>query len=221
MLVCSIATAASDPSPATQRARFDVGLAAVFVTQGGAQFDGHHAHIFDDRRVAHWPMLSGGFGIRPSVGVLFERLLGSVSAMVNANLDQSWHRATSYNAGNAAYRHPTAGLTNASLELRAMMNIDWFKPYVSLAPGYGWLSLPSGITVIDPATRMTSWQDVTLRGFTFQVSWGAAAQLNEMVSVGGALGYCLRGYPSSSAGSLSNMGLSPGIIGSLGANWYF
>ena len=211
------AAAASQPED-TRRIRFDAGLAAIYVTHGGTNFDGHHGYIFDDTRVAHLPSLSGGFGIRPNAGVLFEHLLPSLRAMVNINLERSWHSAISYNAGNAAYKHPSATLTNASLELRAILDIIVVKPYVALAPGYGWLRLPSGITVIDPAAPYATWQDVTLRGLTFQVSWGATFQISNMISAGGAFGYCLRGYSSSSVASLSGMGFSPGVVGSLGVD---
>jgi hypothetical protein len=198
--------------------RFDLGLSAIYVMHGGSHFDGDHGYIFDDRRVAHLPKLSGGFGIRPSAGILLQHLFPSLSAMVNANFERSWHGALSYNAGKSAYDHPTAVLTNVSLELRAILDIAFVKPYLSVAPGYGWLSLPSGITVIDPAAPYATWQDVTLRGVTFQTSLGATVQLVELISVRGALGYCLHGYSSSSAASLSGLGLSPGLVASLGVD---
>ena len=227
ILVCSTARAEGPSQPeASRRTQFVLGLDATYGMHGGSHFDGHHGYIFEDSpitsRVAHLPKLSAGFGQRTSVGVLFKQLFTDMSARVTANIDWSIHHAESYNAGNALYAHHAATLMNASLELRAIMDILSLpiKPYVALAPGYGWLSLPSGITVINPTTRDTTWTDVTLRGFTFEASVGAAYQFTDFVSAGAGVGYHLRGYSSSSAGKLAGMGLSPGLDCSLGVVLY-
>ena len=210
------------PPPVARRPQLVLEVAAIYATHWGTRFDGHHGYQLDDSRVVFLPKLGAGFGIRPTAGVLFDHVLSNISALVAVNVEWSRHSAAAYNAGNAPYDRDTSTFVNSSLELRTILEVASIKPYISLLPGYGWLSLPGGITVVDPTTSNTTWQNVTLRGFSFEAQLGAMYQYNELLSAKLGVGYRLNGYNSSSAGgSLSGLGLSAGLVAQLGVGLSF
>jgi hypothetical protein len=191
-------------------------LPVVYVVHAGTQFDGHHAYTFDNSRTAHLPELSAAFGVRPAVGALFERVLSGVDAAATISVEWSHHPARGFNAGDIPYNREAANLYNGSLQLRAILAVWSVKPFVDLSPGYGWLSLPRGVTIVEPQTRNTTWSDLTLRGLTFETALGAMLAIVPALSVEVAIGYRLHGYTASTAGAVSNLGLSPGLVASLG-----
>jgi hypothetical protein len=210
-------SAPTTPKPQSEsqiRALF--GLAAVYAYHGGSEFDGRHTQLFDANRAAHIPKLYGGFGVRPTVGVIAEKLLPRLSLSASANFEFTKHQAISYSVDNAWYAHENAAHKVLGLEFRGILEMAKLKPFIGITPGYAWLSLPAGITVIDPATRNTTWSDVTLRGFSFEASLGLIYELISIVTADASVGYRLQSYSSSSSGALSGFGYSPGWVASLG-----
>lgn len=205
-------------APATVHAI--VRLPAVYVQDGGTEFDGRHAVSFDANRVVFLPQLSGGFGIRPAAGVLIENWLRKFSISATMNLEYSRHNAISYNVDDTWYQHQTTSLYNLGFEIRGYLESGSFKPFVGIMPGYAWLKLPQGTTVttVDPNTgyRTTSWSDVSLRGLSFEATAGLLYEFIPLILADASFGYRLHGYNSSSAGSLSGLGLTPGWDASLG-----
>lgn len=215
----SVATASSnqvaptntfgDSSPS--KLSFVLNVPLTYEMPGGVNFDGHHGYTVRPGQVAHLPKLSGGIGVRPGVGVFVRDLAPMISGMALFNLDWSRHSAKSYNAGGVAYEHDVATTINTAIELRALLDIKPIKPFVALAPGYGWLKLPTGLTVVDPITSNTTWRDLTLRGFTFALSFGAMYPITDWLLVEGAVGCRFQSYTASNFGSLSGVGMSPSL----------
>jgi hypothetical protein len=193
-----------------------VRIPAVYAVQYGKEFDGRQVYTFDANRRAFLPKLSGGFGVGASAGVLIENVLRPLGVAAALNLEITRHQAISYNIGNYWYEHEHAGHYNLGLELREFLEFAQFRPFVAITPGYAWLSLPQGITVVDPVSRNTTWSDVTLRGFSFEAMLGLLYQFTPLIAADASLGYRLNSYTASSAGSLSGFGLSPGWNASLG-----
>ena len=198
-----------------------LGVSAVYSQIMGTEFNGRHVNSFGTNRDAFLPKLSGGFGIRPSAGVLLRRVLPSFSLSASFDFEYSKHQAISYNVGNSWYEHDNAKFYDLSLELRGLLDVCPLKPFVGIAPGYSWLSLPNGVTVttINPETGAprTSWSDVTLHGVSFEASAGVLYELFTFLGVQGQGGYRLHGLTGSSEGSLDGYGYSPGWFVSLGA----
>ncbi len=197
------------------------GLSVVYSQILGSEFDGRHANLFDAEHIAFLPKLSGGFGIRPSAGVLLQQVLPSLSVSTAVNLEYSKHQAISYNVGNSWYDHEDAKFYDLSLELRGMLEVGRFRPFVGVAPGYAWLSLPNGVTVTTISSPnvipSTSWSDITLRGFSFEASAGLLYEFFTFLAAEAQFGFRLHGLTASSEGSLNGFGYSPGWFASLGA----
>ena len=196
-------------------------LPLVYVHQGGAELDGYHLHSFGAQRIAFWPKLSDSLGIRPSAGVLIKNLLSKLSVSAALSLEYTKHRAISYNVDNSWYDHDKAKLYNLGVELRIYLELGHFKPFVGVAPGYGWLNMPNGVTVTtaDPNTGYpynASWSDVTLRGMSFEACAGLVYEIIPVISADASIGYRLQGFSSSTQGSLNGWGFSPALLGSLG-----
>jgi len=208
-------------SSASKRPQFVLNLPLLYVYHGGSSFDGHQGYVFQTDRVAHLPKLSAGLGLRPGVGVLITHIVPSLSTMATLNLEWSRHAAQGYNAGGVAYDRDAATLLVGSLELRAILDFMRLKPFVGIAPGYGWLSLPAGVRVVDSSTRNTSWADITLRGFTVALAAGASYPFTEYLSAEASIGYRLHYYSASSVGAVSGLGANPGLFGGLGASLRF
>ncbi len=189
---------------------------AIYAYHGGSEFDGRHTQLYDANRAAHIPKLYGAFGVRPAVGVIAEKLLRKLSLSASVNFEFTKHQAISYSADNAWYPHENAAYRVLGLEFRGILEMAKLKPFIGITPGYAWLSLPAGITVIDPATHNTTWSDVTLRGFSFEASLGVQYELISVITADASFGYRLQNYNSSGSGALSGFGFSPGWVASLG-----
>ena len=205
-------------SSSPSKVNFVLSLPLAYELPGGVNFDGHHAYVFVPDQVAHLPKLSGGLGFGARVGVFVRHVLPQVSGMALFNLESSRHGAKSYNAGDVAYDHDDATLITTAVELRALLDIMPVKPFVALVPGYGWLKLPAGLTVIDPSTFMTTWRDITLRGFNFAFSFGAMYPITDWLLVEAAVGYRFQSYTSWSSGTLGGFGMSPVLNAGLGVS---
>jgi hypothetical protein len=205
-------------SSSPRKVSFVLNVPLAYEVPGGVNFDGHHSYVFVPGQVAHLPKLSGGFAVRPGVGVFVRQMLPHVSGMALVNLDWSRHGALSYNAGDVAYDHDDATLINTAVELRALLDIMPIKPFVALAPGYGWLKLPAGLTVVDPSTSNTTWRDITLRGFAFAFSLGAMYPITDWLLVDAAVGCRFQSYTNWSSGTLSGFGMSPVLNAGLGVS---
>lgn len=226
--VCVFAAAAVDSNPTAfgggasastaspKRLGLVLDVSALYVLQGGSSFDGRHGYVILPDHVAHLPKLSGGFGVRPGVGVVFRRVLPAISVMATLNLDWSRHAATGYNAGGVAYEREHSSLVNTSLELRAVLDRFAVKPFLALAPGYGWLSLPKAVTIIEPITRDTTWADLRLHGASLALLAGASFPFTDWLSAEASVGVRFQSYTSASVGTVSNLGMSPGFLGALG-----
>ena len=213
-----VAPSSTFDSSSPRKVNFVLNVPLGYELPGGVNFDGHHGYTVASGQVAHLPKLAGGFGIRPGVGVFVQQFLPKVSGMALFNLDWSRHGAKSYNAGDVAYDHDRATLINTAVELRALLDSMPLKPFVALVPGYGWLKLPAGLTVVDPSTSSTTWRDITLRGLNFAFSLGAMYAITDWLLVEGALGCRFQSYTTSSSGSLSGFGMSPVLNAGLGVS---
>jgi len=205
-------------SRSPSKVSFVLNVPVAYEVPVGVNFDGHHGFAVAPDQVAHLPKLSGGFEIRPGVGVFVQQVLPQVSGMALFNLDWSRHNAKGYNAGDVAYDRDRATLINTAVELRALLDIMPLKPFVALVPGYGWLKLPAGLTVVDPSTSYTTWRDITLRGFSFGLALGAMYPITRWLLVEGAVGCRFQSYTTSSSGSLSGFGMSPVLNAGLGVS---
>jgi hypothetical protein len=192
-----------------------------YTLQTGSTFDGHHGFVIRRDEVVHVPKLTGGYGARPGVGVYVQQVLPHIGVMALINVGWSHHSAKSFNAGGVAYTRDSSTQITTSLELRALLDLMPVKPFVALAPGYGWLSLPNGVTVVDPVTRDTHWQDIKLRGFSFAAALGALYPFNGIIATEASVGCRSQGYTSSSVGSLSGLGMSPVWFANLGLTLMF
>ena len=197
---------------------FVLNLPLAYELPGGVNFDGYHAYVFVPDQVAHLPKLSGGLAVRPGVGVFVRHVLPQVSGMALFNLEWSRHGAKSYNAGGVAYDHDDATLINTAVELRVLLDMMPLKPFLALVPGYGWLKLPAGLTVVDPSTFMTTWRDITLRGFSFAFSFGAMYPITDWLLVEAAIGCRVQSFTSWGSGTLSGFGMSPVLNAGLGVS---
>jgi hypothetical protein len=210
-------TSAPPDRASARRPQFVLNVPAIYVLHGGSSFDGHHGYVLQPDHVVHMPKLSGAFGVRPGVGVFMKHLFAPVSGMALLDVEWSRHAAKGYNAGGVAYDREYSNLINASLELRAIWDTLRIKPFVALAPGYSWLRLPAGVTVVSPTSvGSVTWADITLRGVSIALSGGASYALHELLSVEASIGVRMQSYSASSAGSLSGLGLSPILSGALG-----
>jgi hypothetical protein len=194
---------------------------ATYSLQLGSAFDGHHGYVLQPDQVVHVPKLTGGFGVRPGIGVYLPRVARDFSVMALINVGWSRHPAKSYNAGGVAYTRDASNLLTTSLELRAVYDKMPLMPFVSLAPGYGWLSLPNGITVVDPITRDTHWEDITLRGFNIAAALGAMYAFTNELAAEASIGARSNSFSSSSKGSLSGLSASPALLANLGLTLMF
>ena len=88
-----------------------IGLPIVYAAHSGTEFDGRHAFSFDASRVAHLPKLSGGFGVRPTAGVLIENLLSNFGASAAIGFEYTNHQAISYNVDDSWYAHEMPDFT--------------------------------------------------------------------------------------------------------------
>jgi len=208
----------SPDSSSPSDVNFVLTLPLAYELPRGVNFDGRHGYVLGPDQVAHLPKLSGGFGVGARVGVFVRHVLPRVSGMALFNLESSRHSAKSYNAGDAAYEHDDATLINTAVELRALLDLMPVKPFVALVPGYGWLKLPAGLTVIDPSTSMTTWRDITLRGFSFAFSLGAMYPITDWLLVEAAVGCRFQSYTNWSSGTLTGFGMSPVLNAGLGVS---
>lgn len=192
-----------------------VSVSAVYDWHGGNSFSGHHGYVFDDARVAHLPKLSGGFGFRPSAGLRLEQLLPMLNVSAALEFQWSHHSAEGYNAGNVPYDRDGATLVGAALPLRASLALGRLQPFVQLAPGHQWLKLPNGVTIIEPATRNVSWQDLTLRGLSVEADIGASYSFTRDFDIMASAGYRAISYSQSSLGAVSGIA-SQGVVTQLG-----
>jgi len=223
-LSLSIPAWAESPGPPVQttaRGANDVGvraylrLPATYTILRGTEFDGRSVHTFDAVRTAYLPKISGGFGVKPSIGVAFDHVLPWFGIMTGVSFGYSKHQAISYNVGNSWYEHPDAKLYQVELEFRALLELWDFKPFVGISPGFTFLSLPHGITQIG-VDHIVSWSDLTLRGFSMEEQVGMLYQVVPALALDATMGFRLQRLTSSSAGTLSIFGFSPGWSASLG-----
>jgi hypothetical protein len=204
-----------------QRPQLVLNVPATYALQMGSTFDGHRGSVIQPDQVVHLPKLAGGFGVRPGVGVYVQRVAPHLGVMALFSVGWSRHAAKGYNAGRVAYTRDSSALTTTSLELRAIFDAMPVKPFLAIAPGYGWLRLPDGVTVVDPVTRDTHWEDVTLRGFNFAAALGAMYPFNDVVAAEASVGCRWSMFSSSSKGSLSGLGASPALLANLGLTFMF
>ena len=190
-------------------------IPATYTLQRGSEFDGRHAAALDESRQIYLPKISGGFGLKPSVGLQIDHVAPHFDLMTGLNFGFSKHQAISYNVGNSWYAHPDATFYQLELELRALADLGRWKPFIGLSPGYAMLSLPKGITALD-ASRVVSWSDVTLRGISMEASLGLLFQILAPLAVDASIGYRLQNLNSSGAGGISGFGFSPGWAASVG-----
>lgn len=201
-------------------------LPLTYTLLRGNEFDGRHAGVLDANRTIHLPRISGGFGFKPSLGLKIDHLTRYLGVMTGAAFAFSKHRAISYNFGDTYYDRSDSTFYELELEVRAIAELGRFKPFLAVDPGLSWLTLPNGITTLDArctAARppagiqcIVSWSDVTLRGVSLEMSLGALYEVFEELAVDASIGYRIQQLTSSSAGSFSGFGLSPGWEASLG-----
>jgi hypothetical protein len=166
--------------------------------------------------------LSLGTGYRVGLGVLWRKLLPSLSLSASVGYEGAQHKTSYPHYALGPFHASSASLSFYEFEVRAMLDRAAIKPYLALESAWVHMALPQQEVIWTPAPPYTyHFVDAWKSGAALNAVVGALYEVLPNISLGLRLGFRRLYFSSTNEGSMAPYGdFAQGLNAALAVEWW-